>query len=128
MESVGSSSSIRPVIEFADFRLDPQQRKLCRLDGTPLALHSRAFDTLLALVVFGRRLGLRDHGPVALVFALLDAQIAVGERRHAPQGRCAIALDLQFERHHVAARQHCELRRPLLALALTPERPFQSAG
>jgi TolB-like protein/DNA-binding winged helix-turn-helix (wHTH) protein len=50
MESGGSSPGIRPVIEFADFRLDPQQRKLFRLDGTPLALNSRAFDTLLTLV------------------------------------------------------------------------------
>ncbi len=50
MESGGSSPGIRPVIEFADFRLDLQQRKLSTLDGAPLALNSRAFDTLLALV------------------------------------------------------------------------------
>src|SRR5687767_6450597 len=50
MESGTSSFGTRPVIEFANFRLDPQQRKLSTLDGTPLALNSRAFDTLLALV------------------------------------------------------------------------------
>src|SRR5689334_668196 len=77
---------------------------------------ARIGNTLLALALFGRRLGLRNHGPVALVLALLDAQVAVGQRCHAPQGRRTIALDLQFEWHDIAARQHCELRRPLLAL------------
>jgi TolB-like protein/DNA-binding winged helix-turn-helix (wHTH) protein/Flp pilus assembly protein TadD len=50
MKPGGTSSGLRAVIEFADFRLDPQQRKLSRLDGTPLALNARPFDTLLALV------------------------------------------------------------------------------
>ena len=65
MESVSTSSGARPVIEFADFRLDPQQRKLSKLDGTPLALHSRAFDTLLALV--------ERRGEVLSKHQLLDA-------------------------------------------------------
>jgi DNA-binding winged helix-turn-helix (wHTH) protein len=38
-------------LEFAGFRLDPTGRQLTRLDGTPVKLNSRAFDTLLALVV-----------------------------------------------------------------------------
>ncbi len=38
-------------LEFAGFRLDPTGRQLARLDGTPVKLNSRAFDTLLALVV-----------------------------------------------------------------------------
>jgi DNA-binding winged helix-turn-helix (wHTH) protein len=36
--------------EFAGFRLDAAARQLTRLDGTPVVLKSRAFDTLLALV------------------------------------------------------------------------------
>ena len=50
--------------------------------------------------------------------ALLDAQVAVGQRCHAPQRRRAIALDLQLERHDVAARQHHDLRRVFLVLVL----------
>ncbi len=38
-------------LEFAGFRLDPTGRQLCAADGTPVKLNSRAFDTLLALVV-----------------------------------------------------------------------------
>lgn len=37
-------------IEFAGFRLDPVGRQLTRMDGTPVLLKSRAFDTLLVLV------------------------------------------------------------------------------
>src|ERR1041384_2299072 len=76
---------------------------------------TRIAETLLALLVFGR-LGLLDQEPVAVLLALLDAQVAVGERGHAPQRRRGIALDLQLERHDVAARQDRELRRPLLVL------------
>src|SRR5690349_10037850 len=84
-------------------------------------LLARIRNTLLALALFGRRLGLHDGLPVTQILqilALLDAQVAVGERCHSPQGRCAVALDLQLERHDVAARQYCELRRPLLVLIL----------
>src|SRR5262245_60364118 len=82
----------------------------------PLA--ARIGEALLVPVVFGRRLGLCDHHPVALVLALLEAQVAVGQRRDAPQCRRSIALDVHLERHDVAARQHRDLRRPLLALVL----------
>jgi DNA-binding winged helix-turn-helix (wHTH) protein len=37
-------------LEFAGFRLDPAARQLTRLDGTPVKLNSRAFDTLAVLV------------------------------------------------------------------------------
>src|SRR5262245_44556053 len=74
-----------------------------------IRLLPRIGNTLLALVLVRRRLGLRDERPVALVFALLDPQIAVGERGHAPQGRRAIAFELQLERHYIAARQHGQL-------------------
>jgi TolB-like protein/DNA-binding winged helix-turn-helix (wHTH) protein len=38
------------IVEFAGFRLDPKKRQFTMLDGTAVTLHSRAFDTLLALV------------------------------------------------------------------------------
>jgi DNA-binding winged helix-turn-helix (wHTH) protein len=38
-------------MEFAGFRLDPTGRQLWAADGSPIKLNSRAFDTLLALVV-----------------------------------------------------------------------------
>lgn len=38
------------IYEFAGFRLDRNARLLTRLDGTPVKLNSRAFDTLAALV------------------------------------------------------------------------------
>src|SRR5688572_19619660 len=52
-------------IEFAGFRLDPRKRQLSRLDGTVVTLHSRAFDTLLALV--------GKHGELVTKQELLDA-------------------------------------------------------
>src|SRR5215510_4886754 len=36
--------------EFGDFQLDPAKRRLRRLDGTPIPLTSRVFDTLLYMV------------------------------------------------------------------------------
>src|SRR5262249_3377633 len=36
--------------EFGDFQLDPAKRRLQRLDGTPIPLTSRVFDTLLYMV------------------------------------------------------------------------------
>jgi TolB-like protein/DNA-binding winged helix-turn-helix (wHTH) protein/Tfp pilus assembly protein PilF len=36
--------------EFGDFQLDPAKRRLQRLDGTPVPLTSRVFDTLLYMV------------------------------------------------------------------------------
>src|SRR5512144_973554 len=36
--------------EFGDFRLDTVKRRLRRLDGTPVPLTSRVFDTLLYMV------------------------------------------------------------------------------
>src|SRR5215831_11270361 len=36
--------------EFGDFQLDPAKRRLQRLDGTPIPLTSRVFDTLLFMV------------------------------------------------------------------------------
>src|SRR5678815_6201969 len=55
-------------------------------------LRARIGHTLLALVVFGRWLGLLDHDPVARVLALFDAQVAVGQRSHAPHCRRSICL------------------------------------
>src|SRR6476620_6970666 len=36
--------------EFGDFQLDPAKRRLRRLDGTPIPLTPRIFDTLLYMV------------------------------------------------------------------------------
>ena len=36
--------------EFAGFRLDSAARRVTRLDGTPVKLNSRAFDTLVVLL------------------------------------------------------------------------------
>src|SRR6266498_3958577 len=36
--------------EFGDFQLDPAKRRLQRLDGTPVPLTPRVFDTLLFMV------------------------------------------------------------------------------
>src|SRR6516225_3020857 len=36
--------------EFGDFKLDPSKRRLQRLDGTPIPLTPRVFDTLLYMV------------------------------------------------------------------------------
>src|SRR5688500_16730535 len=81
------------------------------------ALTARTANTLLVLFVFGR-LGLRDQAPFAIGPALLDPQVAVGQRCHAPQGRRPVALDVQLERYDVAARQDGELRRVFLMLVL----------
>jgi len=58
--------------EFAGFRLEPAARRLTRLDGTPLKLNSRAFDTLAALVArpaqtLSKRFLLRQVWPDAVV-------------------------------------------------------------
>src|SRR5512134_2498488 len=72
-------------------------------------LTSRIGNALLVFV-FGRRLGLILDDPVAIVLALLDAQVAIGERRDPKQGGHRVALQVQLERNDFAARQDGELR------------------
>src|SRR5688572_12508784 len=87
----------------------------CRAKARPIRSTSRIGNALLVFFL-GWRFGLIPDAPFAIVLALLDAQIAVGERCDAPQGGCGIALEMHLERDDVTARQHRELRRPLLAL------------
>jgi DNA-binding winged helix-turn-helix (wHTH) protein/TolB-like protein len=43
-------SPAQQLVEFAGFRLDSKRRQLTTVDGEPVALNSRGFDTLLALI------------------------------------------------------------------------------
>jgi TolB-like protein len=45
-----SGSTKHPVYEFSGFRVDPAHRRLLSMDGKPVALTSRVFDTLLFFV------------------------------------------------------------------------------
>lgn len=49
MTQAGGTPPRHSRIEFAGFRIDAKKRQFTTLDGTPITLHSRAFDTLWTL-------------------------------------------------------------------------------
>ncbi|MES2603491.1 MAG: winged helix-turn-helix domain-containing protein [Pseudomonadota bacterium] len=104
LNETGGHASRRRV-EFAGFRLDIQRRQLTTLDGNPVTLNSRAFDTLLALIArrgetLSKQELLEEVWPNAVVEennlnqAISSLRKALGDNREDARGRHQIILTI----------------------------------